>query len=391
MVFDIDRLRAETPGADRVLHLNHAGASLAPQSVLDTVTEHLLLEAEIGAMEAGIATADRLAAVYRDAATLIGAAPDEIAVAGGNADGWNRAFAALSFKAGDRILVARSEWGGNLSNLERAAARTGARIEVIPSREDGTVDVERLAGMLDARVRLVSLTWCPANGGLIQPAAEVGRLTRAADIPYFIDAAQALGQIPVDVAALNCDILTAPGRKHLRGPRGTGLLYIRRGFLERLDPAFVDTYGATWQPEGPALRADARLFEPGEASPALRLGLGTAIRLALDLGVARIRERIDTMAGELRRRLAVIPEVTLQDLGVERSGLVSFTMAGMAPAELQGRMKLAGINMAANGVPYTPLDMRARGLDAIARAAVSYLTTEAELDRFDRALRAILS
>ena len=382
MALDIARLRAETPGTERILHLNHAGSSLMSAATIDAIHAHLRREAEGGSMEAGSAAGAALDQVRADAADLLGAIADEIAFTGGNSDGWGRAFAALRLQPGDKVLVSRSEWGGNLACLERA----GVAIETVAADEDGRISLAALESRLDDRVRLLALTWAPANGGLIQPAAAVGRLARAAGVPYFIDAAQVVGQLPIDVRAVGCDVLTAPGRKSLRGPRGTGLLFVRRDFQDRLDPAFVDTNSAPIGPGGAALRPDARRFESAEAPLALRLGLGVAIRQALDLGIGNIRAAIVANADALRARLAEVPGVTLRDLGTERSGLVSFTLAGRAGAPVQAAMAAQGINLGFNGRAYTPLDMDAHGLDEVLRASVSYLTTEAELDRFVAAL-----
>jgi len=382
MTLDTARLRAETPGADRVLHLNHAGSSLMSAATIEAVHAHLRREAEGGSMEAGSAATTALEQVRADAARLLGATADEIAFTGGNSDGWGRAFAALRLKPGDKVLVSRSEWGGNLACLERA----GVAIETVPADDDGRISLAALENRLDDRVRLLALTWAPANGGLIQPAAAVGRLARAAGVPYFIDAAQVVGQLPIDVRAVGCDVLTAPGRKSLRGPRGTGLLFVRRDFQDRLDPAFVDTSSAPIGPGGTVLRSDARRFESAEGPAALRLGLGVAIRQALDLGIENIRTAIAANADALRARLSDLAGVTLRDLGIERSGLVSFTLAGHAGAEVQAAMAAQGINLGFNGRAYTPLDMDARGLTEVLRASVSYLTTEAELDRLVAAL-----
>lgn len=385
---DLARLRAETPGIDRVLHFNHAGGSLPPQPVLDTVLAHLQREAVSGPIEAGIAATPALEEARAEAAALIGAEAPEIAFTGSATQGWGLALAGLLLKAGDRILVGRQEWGGNLTTMQRAAARTGAAIEVIPCDDTGRASPEALAAMIDDRVKLLSLTWIGANGGLINPAAEIGRVARAAGVPYFVDAAQAIGQIPVDVAALGCDVLVAPGRKHLRGPRGTGLLYIRQGFLDRLDPPYHDARTAAWTPDGPRLQDSAVRFEAGDFPMALRLGLGAAIRYARAIGIDAIRARLDTLAQGLRGRLAAIPGVVVHDLGIERAALVSFAVAGVEPAELRRRLAAEGIAIAVNGVAYTPLDMTARGLGDICRAAVSYLHTEAELDRLADAVGA---
>lgn len=385
---DLARLRTETPGIDRVLHFNHAGGSLPPQPVLDTVLAHLQREAVSGPIEAGIAATPALEEARAEAAALIGAEAPEIAFTGSATQGWGLALAGLLLKAGDRILVGRQEWGGNLTTMQRAAARTGAAIEVIPCDDTGRASPEALAAMIDDRVKLLSLTWIGANGGLINPAAEIGRVARAAGVPYFVDAAQAIGQIPVDVAALGCDVLVAPGRKHLRGPRGTGLLYIRQGFLDRLDPPYHDARTAAWTPDGPRLQDSAVRFEAGDFPMALRLGLGAAIRYARAIGIDAIRARLDTLAQGLRGRLAAIPGVVVHDLGIKRAALVSFAVAGVEPAELRRRLAAEGITIAVNGVAYTPLDMTARGLGDICRAAVSYLHTEAELDRLADAVGA---
>src|SRR5690606_24346837 len=141
----------------------------------------------------------------------------------------------------------------------------------------GRASPEALLAMLDERVKLISLTWMPANGGLVNPAAEIGAIARRHGIPYIVDAAQALGQWPVDVRALGCDVLVAPVRKHLRGPRGLALAYVRAETVARLTPAFVDTLSAPVGQDGVAVpHAGARLLESSEKPVALVCGLANA-------------------------------------------------------------------------------------------------------------------
>ncbi|RDL46555.1 Cysteine desulfurase [Ensifer sp. M14] len=379
---DIDQLRSETPGCAVNTHFNHAGSSLPSNAVLAEVTEHLQRESLYGPMEAAANAAGLIDEARVDAAGLVGATPAEMAFSSSGSAAWGLAFAALPpLMAGDRILVGRQEWGGNLSTMQAAAKRVGARIETIPVHEDGSVDADALAAMIDDRVRLVALTWLPANGGLINDAAAIGKVTRAAGIPYFIDAAQALGQLPVDVSAIGCDMLKGSGRKFLRGPRGAAILYLRKAFLEKLEPAYLDVLSASWGEDGPKVRTDALCFETSEKSIALLLGLGAALKQARSLGVDAIRQRIRHLSGQLRDQLTSIPGVTVRDLGTEKSGLVSFTVAGIAPQTLRSKLAEKRITIAANGIPYTPLDMTARGLNEVARASVSYLNTIDEIDR----------
>jgi glutathione S-transferase len=109
-------------------------------------------------------------------------------------------------------------------------------------------------------------------------------------------------------------------------------------------------------------------------------GLAAALRQALDIGVPAIRSRTRALATNLRDRLANIPGVTLRDLGLERSGLVSFTLDRMSVGDVRQGLAARQINVAVSGAPYTPLDMTARGLAGVVRASVSYLTTEDEIE-----------
>ena len=380
MSLDIARLRAETPGCAALAHFNHSGASLPSEATLQAIIDHLRRESLQGGMEAAAAVADKVSEVRADAEALIGARPGEVAFASSGSAAFGLVFAALPrLQQGDRILVGRQEWGGNLATMRAAADRAGATIEAIPCRGDGGVDADALASLIDKRVRLVSVTWLPANGGLINDVAAVGRVTRAAGVPYFIDAGQALGQVPVDVAAIGCDMLKGACRKYLRGPRGTALLYVRKEFVERLEPPFLDVQSGPWVGGAPQPRQDARVFETVEGSVALLLGLGVALKQARALGLPAIRARIGALADALRVRLSEIPGATVRDLGKDRSGLVSFTVDGIKPQDVRARLAQAKIAVGANGVPYTPLAMTARDLTEIVSASVSYLNTEDEI------------
>ncbi|MFC4278298.1 aminotransferase class V-fold PLP-dependent enzyme [Achromobacter aloeverae] len=389
----VEALRARTPGAETTVHFNHAGASLPSAATLEAIRSQLWREATLGPMEAGAVGREQAERARRLAARLLNADPAEIALTTGNSPGWGAAFAALEpLRAGDRILVGRHEWGGNLAAMRMAAKRAGASIAVIPCDETGRADPAALDAMMDERVRLVALTWLPANGGLVNPAAAIGAVARRHGVPYFIDAAQAVGQLPVDVAELGCDVLVGAGRKALRGPRGTGLLYVRRDFLSRLSPAIVDTRSAPLGPDGePLLRDDAARFESAEAALALHCGLANALAEALETGIGAIRARIDAIARRLREQLAEIPGVSVLDLGVERSGLVAFNLAALDAGQVQARLAQRGIAIVSNGVAYTPLDMAARGLTQVARASVSYLTADHEIEQLLDGVRALAS
>src|SRR5690606_11256387 len=273
---DVARARAETPGCEDVVHLDHAGASLPPRAVVDAQVDWLRAEARTGGYALAAARADELEAAYDEVAALLGAHRDEVALVENATFAWHQAFWSLDLRPGDRVLSAGVEYATGLVSMLQARARRGVVVEVLPDDESGALSLDALARALDgdrARpVGLVAVTHVPTNGGLVNPAEEIGRLTRAAGVPYLLDACQSVGQMPVDVEAIGCDLLSATGRKFLRGPRGTGFLYVRRSLLERtepapLEPAFLDLLGAELvAPDRYELRPDARRFESWESN-----------------------------------------------------------------------------------------------------------------------------
>ncbi len=388
-LIDVARVRADTPGCRDMVHLNNAGAALPPRVVVDTVIEHLELEARVGGYAAADEVAARSGAVYESVAALIGAAPEEIALVENATRAWDMAFYALaaSFSPGDRILTSRAEYASNVIGFLQVARRTGARVEVIPDDDTGQLSVDALRAMLDPRVRLIAISWIPTQGGLVNPAAAVGAVAREAQVPYLLDACQAVGQLPVDVDALGCDFLSATGRKYLRAPRGTGFLYVRRARLAELEPPFLDVHAARWESgDRVVMRDDARRFESWEHSVANRLGLGAAVDYALELGAEAIATRIVMLAESLRERLRHVPALSLHDLGSERCGIVTFTIDGVDVYDLAARLRTRGINISVSTIDFARYDFEARGLDAVARASVHYYNTDDELDRLAAAI-----
>jgi len=381
MSLDVDRLRADTPGCAHVAHFNNAGSSLPPAPVVDAVVGHLRREAEIGGYEAAAERDDRLEHTYDALARLIGAGRDEIAVVENATRAWDMAFYSFPFAEGDRILTGRAEYASNWIALRQGASRSGAVVEGVPDDADGQIDVDALARMLDERVKLVSLVHVPTQSGLVNPAAEVGRVTRAAGVPLLLDACQSVGQLPLDVDELGCDILSATGRKFLRGPRGTGFLYVRRALIERLEPPFLDLHAAEWQRDGSyRIRGDARRFENWETNFAGKLGLGVAADYALEVGIESIWERVQALAGALRTRLGELPGVTVRDRGRVLGAIVTFTVDAQGAATVQAVLARRDVNVSVAVASSARLDLDPRGIAELIRASVHYFNTESEVD-----------
>jgi cysteine desulfurase/selenocysteine lyase len=379
---DLARARAETPGCAHVTHFNNAGAALMPEPVVEAVVGHLRLEERVGGYEAAVLEGDRIEATYAAIADLIGSAPDEVAVVENATRAWDMAFYSLRFAPGDRILCAHAEYESNFVAFLQVCARTGATVEPVPDDEDGQLSVDALEAMLDERVRLIAVTHVPATGGLVNPAAEVGRVARAAGVPFLLDACQSVGQLPIDVRAIGCDMLSATGRKYLRGPRGTGFLYVRRELVGSLEPPLLDLHAAEWvAPDRYEIRPDARRFENWEANQAAKLGLGEAARYACGWGLEAVWERVSALAERLRAALAELPGVHVHDRGRVRCGIVTFTVDGVGGADVQRALRASDINVSVAPRHYTLLDMQQRGLPEVVRASVHYYNSEDEVAR----------
>jgi cysteine desulfurase / selenocysteine lyase len=391
MTFDLKRARQDTPGCERVLHFNNAGSSLMPQPVLAATIAHLQLEAQIGGYEAAASAHDAIEHVYDAAATLIGSARDEIALVENATRAWDMAFYSITFNAGDRILTAMAEYASNFIAYLQVAKKTGATVEVIPNDAHGQLSLDALRKTLDERVKLIAITHVPTNGGLMNPVAEVGKIAREHGILYLVDACQSVGQMPIDVNTIGCDMLSATGRKYLRGPRGTGFLYVRESVLERLEPPLLDLHAATWvAKDSYAIRPDARRFENWETNYAGKIGLGVAIDYALQWGMDITWRRIKNLAYILRTQLSPLPGVIVHDRGVTQCGIVTFSVEDKTPDEIKHALSQHHINVSITSRDSTLLDMQARGLDTLVRASVHYYNAEEEIERFCQVVASLL-
>ena len=390
MTTDIQRLRADTPACERLAHFNNAGASLMPAPVYAAMTEHLALEQRVGGYEAQADAAERLRDFYVQAARLLNGAPEEIAFMESATKAWDAAFYALPLVEGDRVLVHRSTYSSNYLALMQLARRKGLSIDFVPSDGHGQIDVDALPGLVRPRTKLVLLTHCPSQSGLIQPAEEVGRFAREHDLLYLLDACQSAGQMPLDVEAIQCDALSGTGRKFLRGPRGTGFLWMRRELAERLEPAMVDLEAAEWLSQDRyRLAPGARRFEAWERNVAGQIALGRAMRYALDTRLEAIAARVQALAADLRDQLAALPAVTVHDPGTRKSAIVTFSVAGHDVRSVQQTLRARSINVSVVPRQWALLDAQARNLPDLVRASVHVFNTEGEVERLVRAVASL--
>lgn len=378
---DLASVRDDTRGVHDVAHFNNAGSSLPPKTVIDVVKGYIDFEERFGGYEAREAFEPQIAAVYSSLARLIGASPDEIALADRATRAWDMVFYGLDLLPGDRIVTCMSEYGGNAIAYLHRAKQTGAELIVVENDADGQIDLHRLEQELGKpRTRLMTMNHIPTQGGLVNPAERIGELCREAGVPFLLDACQSVGQLNLSVDRLHCDVLTGTGRKYLRGPRGTGFAYVRSDAMAYFEPAFLDGRAATWlAPSEYELAGTAVRYETWEKNYANMLGLGAAADYALDLGMSNIEASVLHRGAELRNALRDVSGITIADQGTRLCGIVSFTLAGVSPDRIMSALRRRRINVSVSRARSSRWDLPQRGLASVVRASAHYFNSADEV------------
>ena len=390
---ELARWRADTPGSERVIHLNNAGAALQPAAVRDAVLRHLELEQEIGGYEAADARVDALRDAYEAVGRLIGASARNVAMQQNSTVAFAQAFAAFDLRRGDLILTSRADYASNQIMYLALSRRVGVEIVRAPDAPEGGIDPQAVRELIRRRrPTLLALSWIPTNSGLVQPAEPIGEICREADIPYILDACQAVGQMPVDVGRLHCDYLAAATRKFMRGPRGVGFLYVSDRALEAgAYPLSVDMHGADWtDPETFALKPDARRFEQWEISHALVLGAGAAAGYALEVGIGKARERSWALAASVRERLAEMDGIRVLDRGPSLCAIATAELGGRNAEQVKLALRARGINTSSPLREDAVIDIDEKRAASAIRISPHYYNTADEIDHALAALAEVL-
>ncbi|AMR31688.1 aminotransferase V [Mucilaginibacter sp. PAMC 26640] len=389
---DIQRFRADTKGTTKRIHFNNAGSSFPPDVVLNTITNYLEEEATYGGYETEAKYQAALNNTYDLVAKLINADRDEIALVESASVAWGLVFNGIDFKAGDEIITSEMEYITNVMGFLNMKNNHGVIFKVVPNDADGNFSLAGLEEAITDKTKLIAITHIPSTAGGMMPIEAIGKIARNNRILYLVDACQSAGQIPLDVKAIGCDMLSVTGRKYLRAPRGTGFLFVRKDALEKIKVILMDSFAADWVTETDfKLRNDARRFELYEKNRALILGLGKAVEYALNIGVDSIWQRVQYLADLLRNQLNSIDGVTVHDFGAEKCGIVTFSVAGIDSMEVKSKLFEKGINVSLAKAISTLIYMNKNHLASIVRASVHYYNTDEEIDTMCEVITGIIS
>lgn len=376
-----------------MVYLNYAAADLGSDACVQAITEHLRAEMQHGPYVAAQHAGERLQQLYAQLAAILHCAPADLALTTGNSHAWNSVVSAYPWQAGDQVVITSGEWGGNVAMLSLLQQRLGIEVLMAPHHANGALDLSALQQLLaqSPRVRMLCLTWVPAHGALVYPAQDIGALCRQHGVAYVIDAAQAAGHLPVDVQKLQCDALTAPGRKWLGGPRGTGVLYVHPRLRARLQPSTVDHRSCPITEHGLQLRSDMLAFEAAEHAVALRLGWHAALQRRTNSDWAARYASIARQGQALRAALRQLPHLRLHDVddSAAHCGIASFSLGDLAAPHIQQALAAQGIQVAVHAPGFTPGDSAARQLGSVVRVSVSEPTCESELKALTQQLAAL--
>lgn len=388
---ELSRLRLETAGTVNIVHFNNAGASLPPDVVVDTVVDYLKEEAMGGGYETEYKYRKQLADTYTLVARLINADADEIAILENASTAWCIAFNGIGLKAGDEVITCEMEYVTNIIGFLNAEKNMGVKIKLIPNDEQGNFSLTELENAISLKTKLIAVTHIASTTGGMIPIVEIGKVARKHNILYLVDACQSIGQVPVDVKEIGCDMLSVTGRKYLRAPRGTGFLFVKKDVQDNVKPLFMDGFSAPDVRQGGFnLRNDARRFELYEKNRALALGLGKAAEYALNIGVNRIWRRVQLLATALRVKLKDIDGITVHDFGVEQCGIVTFSVKGLDAVQVKNYLAEKHINVSVGKAISTLYFMDKNHLTNVVRASVHYYNTEKEINMLCSELNALL-
>ncbi len=387
---EINQIRNDTAGCSSVIHLNNAGAALMPKTVVNAIRNYLTKEESMGGYETAAEERDELSRFYDYAAQLLNCKNRNVAFTTNATDGYNKALSSVPFRQGDVILISGNDYPSNFIAFLSLQKRFGVKFVRVENTATGEIDLQDLENkMKQYAPRLVSVTHVPTSSGLVQPVEEIGKIIQNYDTLYLLDACQSLGQIKVNAEAIHADFISGTFRKFLRGPRGTGILYVSDKALDAgLEPLYPDLRGAEWVSENEyKTRNDAKRFEYWETSPSLMMGSKEALRYALSSGIENIEARNNQLVSRLKSGLADAGNILLADRGTQQCSIITFSIKNKSEEATKNFFSDKGINIYTINKTSAWIDFQEKGVEWVVRVSPHYYNTESEIEAFIEAVR----
>jgi cysteine desulfurase/selenocysteine lyase len=379
---DIHSIRKDTKGLSDKIFLNSAGSSLMPEVVLKTMIDYLQQEEMNGGYETANRNAELITGFYEETAKLINAKASNMAFTSSATDAYIKALSSISFTEGDCIITTNDDYVSNQIAFISLQKKYNIEIIRLKNLPDHELDLEDLENIIQKRnPKLVAVTHIPTNSGLIQNVEGVGKICRKYNVLYLVDACQSVGQRVVDVEKIGCDFLTATGRKFLRGPRGTGFLYVSdRAIAQNLAPIFLDMSGAVWTGFNEyELIKTAKRFELWENSYAALLGFTEAVKYANNIGLSAIEDYNQKLSRKLRNALQN-KGFRVLDEGNNLSSIITFCAQDGSIESIQKILKEHNVYFSVSPKNGALIDFTHKKVDGVIRFSPHYFNTSDEIE-----------
>lgn len=389
---DLKRIRNDIKQLDDKIFLNSAGSSLPPDSVWHVIHDYHELEATFGGYKAADLSNAKIDDFYTNAAQLLGCQPRNIAFTNNATDSYLKALLSYDYHKDDVIITSDDDYASNYIHFISLQKRYGIKILRIANLENGDLDISDFENLLDTHSpKLVSISHIPTNSGLIQQVEPVGEICQERGIPFLLDACQSAGQLKLDVNELKCDFLSLTGRKFLRGPRGTGILYVADRVLEsNRYPVTIDGRGAIWNAESDyRMLPDAKRYEMWEKPFALLLGLSEAIRYANEIGLHTIQSYNSTLMTHFRDKLGAVDGVKIYDRGSRKGNILTFRKEGKSLRDHQSKLDHHNILYSVSEKEWGFIDFNKKKVDWVVRLSPHYFNTMEEIDQVSHVIDSI--
>lgn len=382
-MIDLPKVRMDTPYCGDKLFFNSAGSSLPPSIVTRTMKDYLDDEEMHGGYFIAEKRADEINEFYEVTANLLNTHPRNIAFTYNATDSYARALSSIQFKKGDIILTTEDDYISNQIAFLSLKKRYQVDIIRIKLNDQTDLDLEDFeACMLRYQPKVVAVTHIPTNSGKIQDVESIGMMCEKFDTIYLVDACQSVGQLPIDAHKIKCDFLSGTGRKFLRGPRGTGFLFVSDKMLsQEMAPLMVDMRGAEWiDTDQFQLFPGARRFEMWEFSYSHLLGLSAAIRYANQVGLSNIEKYNQMLCDHLRQALQSVDGVHLYDEGSKLGSIVTFRKGEVNLQHTKAHLSSQQVYFSLSTRSNAQFDFGRKGIDWAVRLSPHYFNTMDEAD-----------
>jgi len=380
---NIEQIRNDISNYGDKLFLNSAGSSLMATSVVKKIEHYLHEEEKYGGYKVAELREKEISQFYYQVANLIGADTKNIAFTHDATDAYSKALSSINFKSGDIIITSDDDYASNHIQFISLQNRFKIKIKKIKTIENGDLDISHFKELVTKHnPKLVAITHVPTNSGLIQNVEAIGKYCNEKEIIFLLDACQSVGQLNVDVKKIKCDFLTTTGRKFLRGPRGTGFLYVSDRLIKNgYSPLFIDGWGATWTKANQfKVLQTAKRFETWETPYALLVGFSEALRYANEVGLTNIQSYNEKLMRHLRTNLNSLSKVRLFDNGSKTCNILTFRKEGKSLEEIKHVFDSNNVFFSASQKEWGVIDFDKKGIDWAIRLSPHYFNTIKEMD-----------